>query len=138
MALFRQKTPEEKAAAEEAKRVLAEKKRYQEWLKTPQGRSRTAYERGDVVFQAAIVIADHYGSIEAMVGGSVDVKATDPTQVLNYICAEGWDLITGTVVFAPGMQESRDKFLSSGQQVAISGTTIGYYLFRRRDQPNAT
>ena len=28
-------------------------------------------------------------------------------------------------------QESRDKFMSSGQNVAIKGATVGYYLFRR-------
>ena len=25
----------------------------------------------------------------------------------------------------------RDKFMSSGQNVAVKGTTVGYYLFRR-------
>ena len=28
-------------------------------------------------------------------------------------------------------QQSRDKFMSSGQNVAVAGTVIGYYLFRR-------
>lgn len=28
-------------------------------------------------------------------------------------------------------QSSRDKFMSSGQQVAVSGEVIGYYRFRR-------
>jgi hypothetical protein len=31
-------------------------------------------------------------------------------------------------------QQSRDKFLSSGQNVAIRGTTVGYYLFRRCEE----
>jgi hypothetical protein len=31
-------------------------------------------------------------------------------------------------------QQSRDKFLASGQNVATKGTTVGYYLFRRCEQ----
>jgi hypothetical protein len=31
-------------------------------------------------------------------------------------------------------QQSRDKFMSSGQNVATSGATIGYYLFRRCEE----
>jgi hypothetical protein len=27
--------------------------------------------------------------------------------------------------------ESRDKFMASGQQVAVKGTVLGYYLFKR-------
>ncbi len=27
---------------------------------------------------------------------------------------------------------SRDKFLASGQQTSVKGSTVGYYLFRRR------
>ena len=30
-------------------------------------------------------------------------------------------------------QQSRDKFLSSGQNVAIAGTVLGYYVFKRCD-----
>jgi hypothetical protein len=32
------------------------------------------------------------------------------------------------------LQQSRDKFLASGQNVATKGTTVGYYLFRRCEQ----
>jgi len=36
-------------------------------------------------------------------------------------------------VFVEQGQQSRDKFLASGQNVAIKGTTVGYYLFSRRE-----
>jgi hypothetical protein len=58
-------------------------------------------------------------------------QSADPTVVLNAICAEGWELINGSFVFLETGSESRDKFMRSGQQVAVSGTILGYYLFRR-------
>jgi hypothetical protein len=59
-------------------------------------------------------------------------KTTDPNAILNAIAGEGWDLVNGSVVFRPTGEQSRDKFMASGQQVSIAGTTIGYYLWRRR------
>jgi hypothetical protein len=50
---------------------------------------------------------------------------------------EGWELVTAPFVFVETGQESRDKFLSSGQNVAIKGATVGYYLFRRAEQNHA-
>jgi hypothetical protein len=51
------------------------------------------------------------------------------------------DLVNGSfVLFRAGPveqgQESRDKLLASGQNLAIKGTTVGYYLFKRRSSPN--
>jgi hypothetical protein len=51
--------------------------------------------------------------------------------VLNSISQEGWELVNGSFVFVQEREKSRDKFMSSGQNVAIEGTTIGYYLFKR-------
>jgi hypothetical protein len=47
------------------------------------------------------------------------------------VCDEGWELVNGSFVFVEQGQQSRDKFMSSGQNVAIKGSTVGYYLFRR-------
>ena len=30
-------------------------------------------------------------------------------------------------------QQSREKFMSSGQNVSIAGTVLGYYVFKRCD-----
>jgi hypothetical protein len=65
-------------------------------------------------------------------GGSDTKQSTsDPAYVLNRICREGWDLVTGSFVFIEQEQKSRDKFMSTGQNVAIKGKTVGYYLFKR-------
>jgi hypothetical protein len=39
--------------------------------------------------------------------------------------------VNGSFVFVEQGQESRDKFMASGQNLAIKGTTVGYYLFKR-------
>ena len=41
------------------------------------------------------------------------------------------ELVTGSFVFLELGSESRDKFMASGQQIAVKGTILGYYLFGR-------
>ncbi len=75
--------------------------------------------------------------IVAMMGSYNTKKANDPTAVLNAIAAEGWELITGSFVFVVQGEQSRDKFMSSGQNVAVKGATVGCYLFRRAEENRA-
>jgi hypothetical protein len=53
--------------------------------------------------------------------------------ILNGVCREGWELVNGSFTFVEEGQQSRDKFMASGQNVAIKGTTVRYYLFRRNE-----
>jgi hypothetical protein len=76
-----------------------------------------------VLTQQAIIVA--------MVGSNTNKRTTDPVEVLNSVCREGWELVNGSFVFIEEGQQSRDKFMSSGQNVAVKGTIVGYYLFRR-------
>lgn len=94
--------------------------------------AHAAYTRGDQVFQCAIDLAAQTGLVAPMMGTSSRTRQSDPSDLLNAVCAQGWEVVSGTAVFVPHTQESRNKFMSSGQQVAISGAVIGYYLFRRR------
>ena len=66
-----------------------------------------------------------------MVGSATSKRTTDAVGVLNAVCSEGWELINGSFVFVEEGSQSRDKFMSSGQNVAVKGRTLGYYLFRR-------
>ena len=112
-----------RAAAAERKALAA----------SPAGQARRAYVRGDAVFQCSFDVMSQQAVIVAMVG-SRTVKGThDPSETLNSICREGWELLTASFVFIQEGQQSRDKFMSSGQNVATKGTTMGYYLFRRND-----
>ncbi len=49
------------------------------------------------------------------------------------MCNEGWELVNGSFVFLETGSQSRDKFMRSGQQIAVSGTVWGYYVFKRCD-----
>jgi hypothetical protein len=69
----------------------------------------------------------------ATVGSYNTRKANDPTAVLNAIVAQGWQLLNGSFVFVMQGEQSRDKFLASGQNVAVKGVTMGYYLFTRAE-----
>jgi hypothetical protein len=138
------KSPEEKAAQEAAKE---EKQRHaamekirkqteaqrQAFFKTPAGLARQAYDEKDHVFQCAFNVMSQHAVIVAMVGSRTTKHTNDPTAILNSVCREGWELVTGSFVFVQEGQQSRDKFMASGQNVAVKGITMGYYLFKRSE-----
>lgn len=101
------------------------------FLASPAGRARAAFTDGSVVFQCAVNVMSQQAIIVPMVGSNTASQTSDPTAILNSVCNEGWELVNGSFVFMETGQQSRDKFLASGQNVAVSGATIGYYLFRR-------
>ena len=119
------------------KQVAAERsgEGYNEFLESPVGRARAAYERGDRVFQFAHDVMSQQAVIVGMVGSATMKKTRDPSEVLNAVCDEGWDLVNGSFVFIAEGEQSRDKFLSSGQNVAVRGRVVGYYLFQRAAYP---
>ena len=142
--LIQRKTSEERAqaaAVKEQQRREADarrradqlEKQRQAFFRTPAGCARLAFERGDHVFQYSIDVMSQQAIIVAMVGSATSQKTTDPVAILHSVCHEGWELVNGSFVFVEQGQQSRDKFMSSGQNVAIKGTTVGYYLFRRCD-----
>jgi hypothetical protein len=153
MALISKKTPEQKAieagikeqeretreqhqaqaAAERVERERTERREKvrQAFFATPAGHARLAFDAGDELFQFSIDVMNQKAIVVAMVGANTSKKVTDPSAVLNSVSNEGWELATGSFVFVEEGQESRDKFASSGQNVATKGTTVGYYVFRR-------
>jgi hypothetical protein len=144
VALMRKKTPEELAAeqlaktqrqqeADGRKRIENREKERREFEASPAGQARAAFVRGDQVFQYSIDVMNQKAVIVAMVGSATTNRASDPSDILNSVCREGWELVNGSFVFVEQGQQSRDKFLSSGQNVAIKGATVGYYLFKRCD-----
>lgn len=52
---------------------------------------------------------------------------------LNEIAREGWDFHSVATAFINEGEVSRDKFLASGQQVAVRGRLVGTYVFTRRN-----
>jgi hypothetical protein len=142
--MFRGK-PEDRAEKDARKQQAAAEKEQQRreqeaaqqraaYLASPVGRAQTAYQRGDQVFQFEHDVMSQQAIIVAMVGSSTGKTTADPSEILNAVCAQGWELINGSFVFIHEGEQSRDKLLSSGQNVAIKGRTVGYYLFRRAEQ----
>jgi hypothetical protein len=140
--LVQKKTPEQRAAEAAAKaerereadarrEAQRREKLRQAFFASPAGQARAAFETGNQVFQYSIDVMNQAAIIVAMVGSTTAKKTNDPTIVLNAVCAEGWELVNGSFVFVEEGQQSRDKFMSSGQNVAIKGATVGYYLFKR-------
>jgi hypothetical protein len=123
----------EEAAAEQKVRERAQRREQvrQAFFATPAGRARLGFERDDHVFQYSIDVMKQEAVIIAMVGSTTSKKTTDPVAILNSVCNEGWELLSGSFVFVEEGQQSRDKLGSSGQNIATKGTTVGYYLFRR-------
>jgi hypothetical protein len=122
---------ERRAQADAQRRAQQIEQARHEFYATPAGQARIAFERGDQVFQYAIDVMSQKAVIVAMIGSTTNKRTHDPTDVLNSVCHEGWELVNGSFVFVEQGQQSRDKFMSLGQNVAIRGTTVGYYLFRR-------
>jgi hypothetical protein len=142
MALIARKSDEQKAdeaaakarrqADDQERRRLAEIDKAREaFFRTPGGQARHAFERADHVFQYSIDVMNQQAIIIAMVGSTTTRKTRDPVAILNSVCHEGWELVNGSFVFVEQGQQSRDKFLSSGQNIAVKGAVIGYYLFKR-------
>jgi hypothetical protein len=146
---FGRKTDEQQASAQ-ADKLARQQAREQEqetarraaelaqfWA-SPQGRARKAFQDGDRILQSDFEVMSQEAVIVSMVGSTNTSTAKDPTFTLNAIAAEGWDLITGSFVFVVQGEQSRDKFLASGQNVAVKGITMGYYLFRRSEDSKTT
>jgi hypothetical protein len=138
MGLFNTATEEERFAKEARRAAEQAEKDRRAFTASPVGQARAAFGRGDHVFQYAHDVMSQQAIIVAMVGGTTRSKTADPSVILNAVCAEGWELVNGSFVFVEQGQESRDKFLASGQNVAIKGTTVGYYLFRRCPEDRVT
>ena len=83
-------------ASEQARREAAEKeleRQRQEFTISPAGKAREAFDRGDAVFQYSIDVHQTKATVVALAGAYTTSKETnDPTDVLNSVCHERWEL----------------------------------------------
>lgn len=127
---------DEAMAAEKAKRQ-AEKER-RRFERSPQGQARAAFQRGDGFYEVELNVRAT-GSLNSHGGSGSDVNAYGfphrrnggRTDALSVIESEGWRLEHTNAVFVQTGEDSRDKFMASGQRVAVRGEIVGLYLFRR-------
>lgn len=134
------KTPEQKAADQAAKEqrdaAQAEERRRREFLATPVGQATTAKEQGHGFFEIQLTVGSSQRDSTIWGGNNFALaksKTASHAGTLAAIEAVGWRLEHVGYVFVVTSESSRDKFLASGQQVAVSGDTVGIYLFRSTD-----
>jgi hypothetical protein len=73
----------QKQAAKDAEREAAQaEKERQEFLASPVGQARTAYEAGDLFFQFAAPISETKRTVMAVLGGSKDMTKSETTHVM--------------------------------------------------------
>lgn len=151
MALF--KSPEEREL--EAQRRAEEERRTADWARqqreaadklaadaafarTPLGRARHAYERGDRYFQAELEVSSLTGTT-SMFGSSENemTRHDEPVDLLGRIEDEGWHLEHAGFVFVETGSTSTDRPFLTGQGTVTRGAVTGVYLFRRVERATA-
>jgi hypothetical protein len=120
--------------ADEASVATAEER----FWASPYGQARKARMAGHRYFQMDMWIDNtYYVRTPGQTGGVASETRRNERlgEILTHVEAEGWELINAGFVFREAGQVSRDKWLSSGQQVTTTGSTVGIYLFRATDTP---
>lgn len=140
---------QEELAAQAEARETAAVERWNEYVERFQDpileQARLAFERGDGWFETEIDQRSSgnlnpYGNTGQDLGmpSTVRMKLDQPdvplsprSDLLSRIEDVGWKLRTAQYLYVQLGEESRDKWLSSGQRVAIKGKIVGMYLFER-------
>lgn len=118
---------ERRHAMREVKREEKARRRFEA---SPTGEARTAYSNGALLFQTQFKVSSRT-ALSIPLGVSGAARTNDPNDVLNAIANQGWELVSAGFVFEQSGAVSRDKFMSSGQEVRAMGDVWGYYVFRR-------
>ena len=144
-AKIRQARADKKAKIRQARADEIAQKKFEQ---TPAGQASIAFSNGNEIFQYVDCIEATQGVVVPMMGayaknpdgeirtdgkGRGTTISTQPKTHLEKIEAQGWSLFHAGYVFQELGSESRDKFLESGQNVAVSGRVLGVYIFRRNE-----
>jgi len=134
------KTAEQKVAEETqraAERAAKEQERARrEFLASPIGQATTAKEQSQGFFEVQLKVGSSQRDSTVWGTNNTNIsqnKTETHAGTLAAIEAIGWRLEHVGHVFVVTSESSRDKLLSTGQQTAVSGDTIGIYLFRNTE-----
>ena len=125
---------ETQKAAERAAKELERARR--EFLASPIGQATTAKEQTQGFFEIQLKVGSSQRDSTVWGTNNTNIsqnKTETHAGTLSAIEAIGWRLEHVGHVFVVTSESSRDKLLSTGQQTAVSGDTIGIYLFRNID-----
>ena len=120
----------DKAAQDVLRREAAAESRRQAFLASPVGAATAARDAGERFFELQHDVRSQQG--QASFGGVTSTgSVTSSATVLAEIEALGWHLEHASYYFAVTGQSSTEKVFLSGENTAVTGVTVGAYLFRR-------
>jgi len=114
----------------EAQEARADEQRQRAaYLATPIGAATAAMQQGEPFFEIQLQVGSHSGSAGfGAIDGRRDISSSAAT--LGAIEKLGWRLEHAGYYFMITGETSTDRIFVSGEATAISGVTIGVYLFR--------
>jgi hypothetical protein len=143
MGLTREEKAAQKAAQKAANDAAWEAERARKaFEESPAGRARSAFEQGDGFFEIELEMRatgnlNSHGLTGSDYGGwGPNRPRSGRMDALSQVEGEGWAFVQSSYVFVQTGEDSRDKFMASGQRTAIKGKIVGVYLFRRAVQPS--
>jgi hypothetical protein len=130
----------EEARAQEAEaeraRAAEEQRQRAAFLATPVGAATAAKEAGQAFFEVQLEVGSHAGS--AGWGNAEGRHITSSSAVtLAEIEKLGWRLEHAGYFFMMTGETSTARVFVSGEATAISGVTVGVYLFRNTTLPES-
>lgn len=119
---------EQAALAEEAQ-LEEEERRREEFLATPVGAATAAMEEGETFFEVQLEVGSNIGSAGF---GSIDGRhsVSSSASTLGMIEQLGWRLEHAGYFFMITGESSTQRVFATGDNTAVSGVTVGVYLFR--------
>jgi hypothetical protein len=102
------------------------------FLASPVGQATTAYEQNQGFFEIQLIVGSSQRD-NTLWGDPAQsqLKVHTHAGTLAAIEAIGWRLEHAGYIFMITGESSRDRILASGERTAVSGQTVGIYLFRR-------
>jgi len=119
---------EEAARAEQA-RAAEEQRQRAAFLATPVGAATAAKEEGQPFFEVQLEVGSHFGTASF---GTAEGRRSSASSaaILGEIEKLGWRLEHAGYYFMITGETSTQRMFVSGEATAVSGVTIGVYLFR--------
>ena len=119
----------EQAAHAEQARVQEEQRQRAAFLATPVGAATAAKEAGQQFFEVQLEVGAHTGT--SGFGSTQGQRtASSSAAILGEIENVGWRLEHVGYYYMITSETSSDRVFLTGQATAVSGVTVGVYLFR--------
>lgn len=127
----------EQAAAAEQAQAAEEQRQREAFLATPAGAATAAKQAGHSFFEIQLEVGRHTGSAGF---GSAEGRRTTASSAatLGEIEKLGWHLEHAGYYFMITGESSTNRAFVSGEATAVSGITVGVYLFRNTALPEST